>query len=141
MNKTQFLDELKRFRDLSSVSTVDELLESVYERTAVIAVTAAVNGGAYPSRNLDLMRVYARKFSSNGYKTLSDFNSYIERLISNNRKLASASQIKGDAANCVRVMSIHKSKGLEFPVCFLVDTAHKFNEMDFNKPILTDSEA
>ena len=137
----RFLDELKRFRDLSSVSTVDELLESVYERTAVIAVTAAVNGGAYPSRNLDLMRVYARKFSSNGYKTLSDFNSYIERLISNNRKLASASQIKGDAANCVRVMSIHKSKGLEFPVCFLVDTAHKFNEMDFNKPVLTDSEA
>ena len=137
----RFLDELKRFRDLASVSTVDELLESVYERTAIIAVTTAVNGGAYPARNLDLMRVYARKFASNGYKTLSDFNGYIDRLLSNNRKLASASQVKGDAADCVQVMSIHKSKGLEFPICFLVDTAHKFNETDFRKHVMTDSEA
>ena len=137
----RFLGELKRFRDLSSVSTVDELLESVYERTAVIAVTTAVNGGANPAKNLDLMRVYARKFASNGYKTLSDFNGYIERLMKNDRKLASASQLKGGTADCVQVMSIHKSKGLEFPVCFLVDTARKFNEMDFNKPVLTDSEA
>ena len=136
----RFLDELQRFRDLASVSTVDELLESVYERTAIIAVTSAVNGGAYPAGNLDLMRVYARKFSSNGYKTLSDFNGYISRLLSGDRKLASASRIKGDSADCVQVMSIHKSKGLEFPVCFLVDTAHKFNEMDFRSNVLCDSE-
>lgn len=137
----RFLDEWRRYRDLASVSTVDELLEAVYERTAIIAVTAAVNSGAAPAKNLDLMRVYARKFAANGYKTLADFNVYIDRLMKNRRKLASASQVMGKTANCVQVMSIHKSKGLEFPVCFLVDTAHQFNETDFRSAVLTDSEA
>ena len=137
----RFLNELSRLRDLAAVSTVDDLLESVYERTAVIAVTSAVNGGKAPARNLDLMRVYARKFASNGYKTLSDFNSYIDRLIQSEKQLASASDAQGGAADCVQVMSIHKSKGLEFPVCFLVDTAREFNSMDLKEPILMDSEA
>lgn len=135
----QFLKELRRLRNLASVSTVDELLEEIYERTALIAVTAAVNGGT-ASKNLDLMRVYARKFAANGYKTLSDFNTYLDRLIKSGKQLAAASRTKG-VADCVQVMSIHKSKGLEFPVCFLADTARSFNEMDFHSPILMDSDA
>ena len=136
----RFLAELRRYRDFAFVSTVDELLETIYERTAIIAVTAAVNGGSAPARNLDLMRVYARKFAANGYKTLSDFIGYLNRLMSSGSKLASASATQG-GADCVQVMSIHKSKGLEFPVVFLVDTARQFNRMDFNSPVLMDSEA
>ncbi len=137
----RFLTELSRLRDLAAVSTVDDLLEALYERTAIIAVTSAINGGKAPARNLDLMRVYARKFASNGYKTLSDFNSYIDRLMQSEKQLASASDAQGGAADCVQVMSIHKSKGLEYPVCFLVDTAREFNMMDLKEPILMDSEA
>ena len=137
----RFLTGLSRLRDLAAVSGVDELLESVYERTAVIAVTTAIAGGKAPSRNLDLLRVYARKFAANGYKTLSDFNSYIDRLMKNEKKLASASNTQGDTADCVQVMSIHKSKGLEFPVCFLADTTREFNLMELREPILMDSEA
>ena len=137
----RFLTELSRLRDLAAVSTVNDLLEALYERTAIIAVTSAINGGKAPARNLDLMRVYARKFASNGYKTLSDFNSYIDKLMKSEKQLASASDAQGGAADCVQVMSIHKSKGLEFPVCFLVDTAREFNMMDLKEPILMDSEA
>ena len=137
----RFLRGLSRLRDLAAVSSVDELLEALYAETAVIAVTSAVNGGRAPSRNLDLMRVYARKFASNGCKTLSDFNSYINRLISNEKQLASASDALGSGSDCVQVMSIHKSKGLEFPVCFLVDTAREFNATELREPILMDSEA
>ena len=57
------------------------------------------------------------------------------------KQLASASDAQGGAADCVQVMSIHKSKGLEYPVCFLVDTAREFNMMDLKEPILMDSEA
>ena len=137
----KFLAELKILRDFASVSTVDELLERIYERTAIVAVTAAVKGGESPEKNLELMRVYARKFCANGYKTLSDFNNYIERLVKNGKSLASAANTTGNTSNCVKVMSIHKSKGLEFPVCFVVDIARKFNETDFNKPLLMDSES
>ena len=137
----RFRAQLGRLRDLAAVSTVNDLLEALYERTAIIAVTSAINGGKAPARNLDLMRVYARKFASNGYKTLSDFNSYIDKLMKSEKQLASASDAQGGAADCVQVMSIHKSKGLEFPVCFLVDTAREFNMMDLKEPILMDSEA
>lgn len=136
-----FLTELSELRDFASVSTVDELLEIIYERTAVTAVTAAVKGGDSPAKNLELMRVYARKFCANGYKTLTDFNSYIDRLIEGGKGLPSASSATGNTSNCVQVMSIHKSKGLEFPICFVVDTARKFNEMDFMSPVLMDSES
>ena len=136
-----FLNRLTRLRDLAAVSTVDELLEIIYQRTAIVAVTAAVNEGASPTKNLDLMRVYARQFCTNGYKTLSDFNAYIQRVIASEKPLPAASGVKADTADCVHVMSIHKSKGLEFPVCFLVDTARKFNDSEFHSAVLSDSEA
>ncbi len=136
-----FLERLTRLRNLAAVSTVDELLEIIYQRTAIVAVTAAVNEGASPTKNLDLMRVYARQFCANGYKTLSDFNAYIQRVIASDKPLPAASGVKADTADCVQVMSIHKSKGLEFPVCFIADTARKFNEMEFRNAVLSDSEA
>lgn len=136
-----FLERLTRLRNIAAVSTVDELLEIIYQRTSIVAVTAAVNEGASPTKNLDLMRVYARQFCANGYKTLSDFNAYIRRIIASEKPLPAASGVKADTADSVQVMSIHKSKGLEFPVCFIVDTARKFNETEFRNAVLSDSEA
>ena len=136
-----FLEQLRELREFAASSTVDELLGKIYEFSALGAITAAVNGGASPTANLDLMRVYARSYSANGYKSLSDFIGFIDRLISQRESPGSAQGSDSGAQNRVRVLSIHKSKGLEFPVCFLADAAHAFNEDDFKGSMLIDSES
>lgn len=135
-----FLSELELLKNYSYTCSVDELIGKIYDTTAIGAITTAVNGGEAPMRNLNLLRIYARSFESNGYKTLSDFISYIDRLIENGTQLPAASS-DSDSLNGVRVLSIHASKGLEYPVCFLADTAKQFNKTDLRSDVLIDSNA
>lgn len=135
-----FLLELESLKNYSCTCSIDELIGKVYDTTAIGAITSAVKGGETPMRNLNLLRIYARTFESNGYKTLSDFISYIDKLIENGTELPGASS-DSDALNGVRVLSIHASKGLEYPVCFLADTARRFNKTDLRSDVLIDSNA
>lgn len=136
----EFLTQLEQMKNYSYTCSVDELIGKIYDTTAIGAITAAVKGGEAPTRNLDLLRIYARSFESNGYKTLSDFISYIDKLVENGTQLPAASA-DSDSLNSVRVLSIHASKGLEFPVCFLADTAKQFNKTDLKSDVLIDSIA
>lgn len=136
----EFLTQLEQLKNYSYTCSVDELIGKIYDTTATGAITAAVKGGEAPTRNLDLLRIYARSFESNGYKTLSDFISYIDKLVENGTQLPAASA-DSDSLNSVRVLSIHASKGLEFPVCFLADTAKQFNKTDLKSDVLIDSVA
>lgn len=135
-----FLCQLEQLKNYSYTCSVDELIGKVYDTTAIGAITTAVKGGEAPMRNLDLLRIYARSFESNGYKTLSDFISYIDKLTENGTQLPAASS-DSDSLNGVRVLSIHASKGLEYPVCFLADTAKQFNKTDLRSDVLIDSVA
>ena len=135
-----FLEQLDTLRAYAYVTTVDELIGRVLELTSLGAVTCAVSGGETPMKHLNLVRHFARTYASVG-KTLSDFIYYINRLIDNSIALPSASSGDAETLNGVRVLSIHKSKGLEFPVCFLAGTAKRFNKMDLNADILIDSAA
>lgn len=136
-----FLAELKRLRQYSSVCTVDELIGRLLDTTALGAITAAVKGVQSSQKNINLLRVYARDFEKHGYKTLSDFISFIEKMIESESKLSAATSADSANINGVRVLSIHKSKGLEFPICFIADTAHQFNLSDLKKDVLLDSKA
>ena len=136
-----FLNEIAMLRTFSYTSDVDKLIGKIYETTSFSAITAAVKGGINPTKNLNLLREYARSFSSNGYKSLSEFISYIDKLIENKTELPASSGTDGETLNSVRVLSIHASKGLEFPVCFLADTAHLFNKTDLRDDILIDSKS
>lgn len=136
----EFITQLEQLKNYSYTCSVDELIGKIYDTTAIGAITAAVKGGESPMRNLDLLRIYARSFESNGYKTLSDFISYIDKLVENGTQLPAAS-VDSDSLNSVRVLSIHASKGLEFSVCFLADTAKQFNKTDLKSDVLIDSIA
>lgn len=70
-------------------------------------------------KNLNLLREYARGFESGGYRGLSAFITYMDKLIENGADLESSSGANGETENTVKVISIHKSKGLEYPVCFI----------------------
>lgn len=136
----EFLSQLEQLKNYSYTCSVDDLIGKIYDTTAIGAITTAVKGGEAPMRNLDLLRIYARSYESNGYKTLSDFISYIDKLMENGTQLPAASS-DSDSLNGVRVLSIHASKGLEYPVCFLADTAKQFNKTDLRSNVLIDSVA
>lgn len=136
-----FLSELKRLRQYSSVCTVDELIGRLLDCTALGAITAAVKGVSSSRKNIDLMRVYARDFEKNGCKSLSDFICFIDKMTESDSALNAASNADSSTVNGVRVLSIHKSKGLEYPVCFIADAAHQFNETEFRDDVLLDSRA
>lgn len=136
----KFLSQIEQLKNYSYTCSVDDLIGKIYDTTAIGAITTAVKGGEAPMRNLDLLRIYARSFESNGYKTLSDFISYIDKLMENGTQLPAASS-DSDSLNGVRVLSIHASKGLEYSVCFLADTAKQFNKTDLRSDVLIDSVA
>ena len=137
----KFVDELKILRDCTCTNSVDNLISKACEMTGFMSISLAVSGNDSALKNLELLREYARSFESNGYKTLSDFISYTDKLIANKTNLDASSQNEGDTTNAVRVLSIHASKGLEFPVCFIADITHQFNKTDLRNDILLDSKA
>lgn len=136
-----FISQLSQLREYSHTCSVDELILRVYELTSFRAISLAVSGNTLCVKNLNLLREYAAGYEKNGYKTLSDFISYIDRLIENGASLSASSANDAAGINSVRVLSIHKSKGLEYPVCFLADTARRFNKDDLSDDILIDSKS
>ncbi len=136
-----FLTQLEAMRSYACVSTVDELIGRVLELTSLGAVTCAVSGGDTPLKNLNLVRHFARSYEGGGAKTLSDFIGFIDRLIESGVELPSAAANDASALNGVRVLSIHKSKGLEYPFCFLAGTAKQFNKKDLSSDVLIDNYA
>ncbi len=136
-----FLETLQELRSFACVTTVDELIGRVLEVTSLGAVTCAVSGGEAPLKNLNMVRHFARTYSAYGNKTLSDFVFYLDRIIDSGVEFPQASANDADSLNGVRVLSVHKSKGLEYPVCFLAGTAKRFNKSDLNADVLIDSYA
>ena len=129
-------------RSCACVTTVDELIGRVLELTSLGAVTCARSAEVILRlKNLDLVRHFARTYEGGGGKTLSDFIGFTDRMIEGGIELPSASVNDADALNGVRVLSIHKSKGLEYPFCFLAGTAKRFNKMDLNSDVLIDNVA
>lgn len=135
---SDFVNELNRLRKFAYTCGIDELIGRVYEETSFVAITSAVKGTGNSSANLNILREYARNYETNGYKTLTDFISFIDRLVENGTSLPASTTGEGDL-NGVRVLSIHASKGLEYPVCFIADSAHQFNKTDLKEDVLIDS--
>ena len=124
-----FIDRLSALRRLAVVLPADRLILRVYADTAFLEICGAMPGGAARRANLRLLLDYARAYESAGYKGLAGFIRYIDRLSEQDGDLVPASAVS-ENADVVRIMSIHKSKGLEFPVCILGGCAHAFNKMD-----------
>lgn len=136
-----FISQLKVMRSCACVTTVDELIGRVLELTSLGAVTCAVSGGDTPLKNLDLVRHFARSYEGGGGKTLSDFIGFTDRMIEGGVEMTSAAANDAESLNGVRVLSVHKSKGLEYPFCFLAGTAKRFNKKDLNSDVLIDNYA
>ncbi len=116
-----FLEELALFRTLSATLPADRLIAQLYDRTGFTAVVQAMKNGELRLSNLRLVLEYARDYEQTGGQGLSGFVRFLDRLREKGIELAQASALS-EAADVVRVITMHKSKGLEFPVCILADT-------------------
>jgi ATP-dependent helicase/nuclease subunit A len=122
----EFLSQIEELRRLSSTLAAGELVRHLLEETGYLAIAGAMSGGSQRRANLHLLLDYANKYEAAGHIGLSGFIRFIDKLEGGNSDLTPAVELS-EAANVVRVMSIHKSKGLEFPVCILSNCSAKFN--------------
>ncbi len=121
-----FLKNIDELRMLSSTLSASEFLRELYDVTGYKALAQALKNGSSKNANLNLLLDYAAKYEEAGKRGLSGFIRFIDKVQRQNSDLESASDIS-EAADVVRIMTIHKSKGLEFPVCILADLNNKFN--------------
>lgn len=135
-----FLEELSELRMLSVTLSVGDLIDHLYERTGYPDIVCAVEPRKNAAKNLQLLKQYAVSFEENGYKGLTSFVHFIERMEECGCDLDSGSLVDAEITNTVKVMSIHSSKGLEFPFCFLAATSKKFNKTDLRDQVLLHSD-
>lgn len=133
----QFIAHIDRWRTLSRRHGVADLLWDVYETLDYVNYVGAMPNGLVRRANVMALYERAKGFESSGFRGLFRFLRFVESLRDSNQDMAVANVVT-EADDVVRLMTIHKSKGLEFPVVFLSGVQKKFNTMDFNSPLLVD---
>lgn len=123
-----FLSVLEGLRSLSLSLPVDKLIRRIY--TSEIFAKASLT----VTDNLRALYEYARRFEAGTFKGLYNFIEYINKIISEGTKIDTGSE--SSAANAVSLMTIHHSKGLEYPVCFLCGTSGEFSKSDFKDSLI-----
>jgi ATP-dependent helicase/nuclease subunit A len=130
-----FIRKLKEWREKALHMAIDEFIWYLYGDTGYYGFVAAMPGGLQRQANLRILFQRARQFEETSFKGVFNFVNFINKLRKNNGDMGSA-KILGENEDVVRIMSIHKSKGLEFPVVILSGTAKNFNMRDMNRSIL-----
>lgn len=128
-----FLAQLQQLRDLAAELPADQLLWQIYDRLHLLGVFGAMEDGELRrSRLLNLCR-YASNLAAQGKITVFELTDYLRSLMARGKEPQIASE---QSTGGVQIMSIHRSKGLEFPVVILCDLNHKFNGADQTSPVL-----
>ena len=133
-----FSEELAEYRRIAGYLSIHELLYIIYENTGYYDYIAAMPAGEARQANLDMLVEKASAYEKTSYSGLFHFIRYIENLKKYDTDFGEAA-LAGDE-NTVRILSIHKSKGLEFPVVFLAGMGKKFNKQDLYGKILIDPD-
>lgn len=132
----KFLNKLESWRQQSLLMPVEELVSWLLDETGFYREMGAMPGGKQRQGNLTALVEKARAYDGTGAFGLSGFLRYMD-MAKNSAREGAAPQITTDA---VRILTVHKSKGLEFPVVFLCDTARRFNRKDEQESLLLDGE-
>lgn len=122
----RFLEDIDELRNLSLTLPADLFIGALYEHTGLLAASS-VTGGELAVNNLRLLMEYAQNFEKGSSKGISAFVGFIDKLERNGTDLPAATVSNPQGENAVRIMTIHGSKGLEFPVCIVANTARQFS--------------
>ena len=135
----QFLEQLENYRTESSELRTEELLARLYVETGYYQYVSLLPAGAKKKANLELLKKYAAEYEANHNGKLFGFLQYLDKLSQTEKGLEEAKLIT-EQENLVRIMSIHKSKGLEFSIVFLCDSGKGFNLEDLKNEVLMHSD-
>ena len=131
----KFLENIELWRKQNEYMPLHELIWKIYLDTGYYQYVGLMLNGTLRQANLKMLFDRAREYEKASFKGLFHFINYINSLRRANNDMDSAKVI-GENEDVVRIMSIHKSKGLEFPVVILANTAKKFNLQDLNEQII-----
>ena len=130
-----FLEMLYKWQQKQEYLSLDELIWYIYDSTSYYDIINSNPNGEIKTANLKLLFEKAKDYEKASFKGLYNFINYIDKISKSSGDIGSAKLI-GENENVIRIMSIHKSKGLEFPVVFLCGTEKQFNVQDLNESIL-----
>ncbi len=128
----EFIDLLSLLRNLSVTMDIGSLMYRVLEITSYDSIVGAMNNGEKRILNLELLISYAKNYEANGGSGLSGFLRYLDKIRKNNKDLEGANEIS-ENDNVVQIMSIHKSKGLEYPIVFVANCSSSISSTDYNR--------
>lgn len=135
-----FLDRISRYRSLSAYLSVQELLQTILRETDYLNYVAVKPEGNKRRANVEMLMVKAADYEKTSFFGLYHFLRYMEQLEKYEVDYGEAG-LQDENADVVRIMSIHKSKGLEFPVCFVAGLAKGFQTRDINGRLVLDIDA
>ncbi|WP_312475569.1 helicase-exonuclease AddAB subunit AddA [Neobacillus sp.] len=135
----RFNDLLKDWRGLARQGSLSELIWQLYRDTQFYDFVGGLPGGKQRQANLRALYDRARQYEQTSFRGLFRFLRFIERMIERGNDLGAARAL-GEQEDVVRIMTIHSSKGLEFPVVFIAGMARNFNMADIRKPFMLDKE-
>lgn len=130
-----FYEKLNIWRVKSEYMPMDEFIWFLYNDTSYYGYVGAMPNGVQRQANLRILFQRAKQYESTSFKGLFNFINFVNKLKKSTGDIGTA-KILGENEDVVRIMSIHKSKGLEFPVVFLSATGKKFNLMDMKNDLL-----
>ena len=134
----QFINLLKELKEEEKTKPLDELIWNIYNKTGYYHYVGLMPDGTLRQANLKKLFEKAREYEKISLKGLFNFILFIEKVGTSSGSIDSA-RIIGENDDVVRIMSIHKSKGLEFPIVFLCNANKKFNLKDMNEKIVLDN--
>jgi ATP-dependent helicase/nuclease subunit A len=135
----RFSETLESFRSMVNHKPIHEIIQTVFDQTGYYYYVSAMPGGERRKANLDMLISQAVRFEKGSYSRLFHFIRYIEKLNRYEVDFGEASAT-GEQDDTVRIMSIHKSKGLEFPVVFVAGMSKQFNMQDIRNSIVLHNE-
>ena len=135
----RFLETITKYRQRVAYTPIKELLQQLIEDTSYDAYVGSMPGGDQRIANIELLLEKAGAFQNTSFYGLFHFIRYLETIQEQEVDFGEAN-ILDENADVVRIMTIHKSKGLEFPICFVCGLSKQFNQMDMRQSILMDVE-
>lgn len=133
-----FLDKITEYRDCVKYMSIDCMLNKIYNDYSYVNYVSALPGGEQRRANVLMLIQKATGFEANGFKGLFKFNKYVEGIKAYGSDDGDASTLD-ENAQVVRIMTMHASKGLEFPVCIVSNTAKSFSNNDISNRTITDT--
>ncbi len=132
-----FLDWLSYYRQKTAYTPIHKLIQEILSDTGYLDYVTARPGGQQRRANVEMLLTRAAAFENTSYYGLFHFLRYVEQLEKYEVDYGEA-DVLDENADVVRIMSIHKSKGLEFPVCFVAGLSKRFNMQDLSGRLIAD---